>query len=148
MKETISCILDCKGRNVWSVEPDSTVYNAIALMADKGVGALIVAAEGRIAGIISERDYARKVILQGKSSKDTLVRDIMTRRVITVTPEHTVGECMQIMTEQRIRHLPVLDGSLIAGMISIGDLVKAIISDQAYTIEQLHVYITGGAFPT
>jgi CBS domain-containing protein len=103
MKDTISSILDCKGRSIWSVTPDSTVYEAIATMADKGVGALIVAAGARIAGIITERDYARKVILEGKSSKDTLVRDIMTRSVITVTPEHSIGECMRIMTDQRIR---------------------------------------------
>lgn len=142
MAETIAAILADKGRNIWCVGPDATVYDAIAFMMEKRVGALLVIADGVLVGIISERDYARKVILQGRSSKDTSVREIMTRSVITVSPENSVDECMMIMTEHRIRHLPVLEGTNIAGVVSIGDLVKAIISEQAHTIGQLHTYIS------
>ncbi len=145
MPDTIASILERKGNAVWWLPPQASVYDAIELMADKGVGALLVMWEGKLAGIISERDYARKVILQGRSSKDTRVEEIMTTRVITVTPDHTVEECMGIVTECRIRHLPVLVGERVAGMVSIGDLVRAIISDQAYTIDQLHTYICGRA---
>ncbi len=145
MSETIASILERKGGAVWSVAPESSVFDAIALMAEKGVGALLVMREGRLAGIISERDYARKVILQGRSSKETCVDEIMTRSVISVTPAHTVDECMRIVTECRIRHLPVLCGEQVAGVISIGDLVNAIISDQAHTIDHLHNYIHGAA---
>ncbi len=145
MSESITSILQRKGSVVWSVRPQASVYDAIALMANKRVGALLVMSEGKLEGIISERDYARKVILQGRSSKDTLVDEIMTRSVIGVTPDHTVDECMRIVTECRIRHLPVLLGSEVVGVISIGDLVRAIISDQAYTIDQLHTYICGTA---
>jgi len=122
--------------------PDATVYDAIAMMMEKRAGALLVIADGVLVGIISERDYTRKVILQGRSSKDTLVREIMTRSVITVSPDHSVDECMRIMTEHRIRHLPVLEGATIVGVVSIGDLVKAIISEQAHTIGQLHTCIS------
>jgi CBS domain-containing protein len=145
VSDTIASILQTKGSTVWSVQPEASVYDGIALMADKGVGALLVMSEGKLAGIISERDYARKVILQGRSSKDTPVDEIMTRSVITVTPDHTVDECMRIVTECRIRHLPVLLGDEVVGMISIGDLVRSIISDQAHTIHQLHTYICGSA---
>jgi len=146
MSETIASILTNKGNMIWSVDPDATVYDAIALMADKGVGALLVVAEGSLVGILSERDYARKVILQGRSSKDTPVREIMTAELITVTPQHTVDECMQIMTDHHIRHLPVLDQGRLANVVSIGDLVKAIISAQAHTINHLHSYI-GSNYP-
>ena len=146
MPETIAPILRSKGNAVWSLGPAATVYEAIELMAEKSVGALAVVWNGSLVGIISERDYARKVILQGRSSKETRVEEVMTPSPITVTPAHNVEECMRLMTEQRIRHLPVLDGERLAGMISIGDLVKAIISAQAETIEQLHTYI-GAKYP-
>jgi CBS domain-containing protein len=144
MTETIGSILRQKGQEIWSVTPDSTVYEAIALMARHGVGAALVIGEGSLAGIVTERDYARKVILQGRSSKETQVRDIMTSDLITVSPENTVDECMRLMTECRIRHLPVLDEGKLAGIVSIGDLVKAKLADQAHTIDQLHTYIVGG----
>jgi signal-transduction protein with cAMP-binding, CBS, and nucleotidyltransferase domain len=140
--ETIAWILKNKADRIWSVSPDATVYDAIAMMAEKAVGALLVMQEGTLVGIISERDYARKVILQGRSSKDTLVQEIMTRSVITVTPEQSVDESMRIVTQHRIRHLPVLEHDKLVGIVSIGDLVKAIISDQAQTINHLHTYIT------
>ena len=126
--------------------PDSTVYDAIALMAEKSVGAVLVISEGRLVGIVSERDYARKVILQGRSSKDTRVKEIMTMYLVAVTPENTVDECMRIMTHHRIRHLPVLDREDLVGIVSIGDLVNAVIADQAHTIDQLHTYI-GSKYP-
>ncbi|HEY2018881.1 MAG TPA: CBS domain-containing protein [Bryobacteraceae bacterium] len=143
MTEIIASILKTKGNAVWSVAPDSTVYDAISLMAERSVGALLVLSENQLVGIISERDYARKVILQGRSSKDTPVHEIMTRSPITVTPDHTVDECMVIMTQCRIRHLPILDRARVVGVLSIGDLVKAIIRAQAHTIDQLHTYISG-----
>ncbi len=145
MADTIASILQTKGSAVWSIPPQASVYDAIAMMADRRVGALLVMSGATLAGIISERDYARKVILQGRSSKDTPVGEIMTGDVITVTPGHTVDECMRIMTDCRIRHLPVLVGTEVVGMISIGDLVRSIISDQAHTIDQLHSYICGSA---
>jgi CBS domain-containing protein len=141
--ETIASILKYKGDTTWSIGPDSTVYEALAMMAQHSIGALLVLEDGRLRGIISERDYARKVILHGKSSKDTPVREIMTTSPVTVTPENTIDECMVIMTRDRVRHLPVMVGDRIAGIVSIGDLVNAIISDQAETINHLHTYITG-----
>jgi len=142
--EKIVSILNNKDDHIWSVGPDETVYDAIALMADKRIGALLVVTERRLIGIITERDYARKVILHGRSSRDTQVREIMTRSLITVTPDHTVDECMRLVTEHRIRHLPVLDDDKLVGLISIGDLVNSIIEAQAQTINHLHSYITGG----
>jgi CBS domain-containing protein len=141
MIETIGSILKTKGPQIWSVAPDATVYDAIALMAERSVGAILVISEGRLVGIVSERDYARKVILQGRSSKNTRVLEIMTVNLITVTPDNTVEECMRIMTHHRIRHLPVIDRGDLVGIASIGDLVNAVIADQAHTIEQLHTYI-------
>lgn len=141
--DKIGSVLDRKGREIWSVIPDTSVYDAIALMSEKQVGALLVLSEGRLIGVISERDYARKVILQGKSSKHIQVREIMTSPVVSVSPDATVDECMRIMTARRIRHLPVLEGEHAAGMISIGDLVKWIISAQEQTIHDLHSYIAG-----
>ena len=142
MAATLAWILRNKSDKVWSVPPGATVYDAIALMAEKAVGALLVVRDETLVGIISERDYARKVILQGRSSKDTLVDEIMTGSVITVTPEHSVDESMRIVTQHRIRHLPVLENDRVVGIVSIGDLVKAIVSDQAQTIDHLHTYIT------
>jgi CBS domain-containing protein len=137
-------LLQAKGRTVWSISADASVYEAIQMMADRGVGALPVVAAEKPAGIVSERDYARKVILQGKSSKDTPVRDIMTSPVYFVRPEQSIEQCMVLMTDKRIRHLPVLDGEHLAGIVSIGDLVKAVIAEQQIRIEQLESYITGG----
>ena len=145
--DTLGSVLAQKGTSVWSVDPDTHVYEAIAIMMDKGVGALLVLFHGRLVGIVSERDYARKVILQGRSSKDTAVSEIMTSPVRTVSPEHSVEICMYLMTEHRIRHLPVVAVSEIVGVVSIGDLVKAIIAKQAHTIGQLQTYIAD-AYPS
>jgi CBS domain-containing protein len=142
--DTVQTILDAKGYDVVSIPSLATVYDAIAEMAARRIGALVVVTGSDLVGIVSERDYARKVILQGKSSRDTLVREIMTPSPITVSLADTVDECMRIVTENRIRHLPVVDNGQLRGMISIGDLVKAIISSQSYTIEQLHTYIAAG----
>ena len=144
MAETIASILRNKGSEIWSVHPDETVYDAIALMAEKGIGALLIISDGKLVGVFSERDYARKIILQGRSSKTTSVREIMTGDPVTVTADHTVDECMRIITHHRVRHLPVMDGDKLLGVISIGDLVNAIIAAQAQTIDHLHTYITGG----
>lgn len=143
MAEIVALILTNKDRRIWSTHPDETVYDAIELMADKAIGALLVVSEGRLVGILSERDYARKIILHGRSSKETRVREIMSSP-ITVTPEYTIDECMRLVTHHRTRHLPVMDGDRLVGVISIGDLVNAIIAAQAHTIDQLHTYITGG----
>jgi CBS domain-containing protein len=139
----VSDILSTKGRNVWSIEPGASVYDAMKLMAEKGVGALIVREGEHVAGVISERDYARKVILEGRSSRTTEVRQIMTAHVLYAGPEQTIEECMAIMTDKRVRHLPVLEQERLVGVISIGDLVKAIISEQQFRIEQLEQYIKG-----
>ncbi len=141
--DTLSSLLRFKGLQVWSIAPTATVYEAIARMSEKSVGALLVLAEGRLVGIISERDYARKVILKDRLSKETQVWEIMTDRVITASPGSTVEECMQWMTEYRIRHLPVLDGDDVVGIVSIGDLVNWTISAHEATIGQLQGYIEG-----
>jgi CBS domain-containing protein len=139
--KTLKQLLDAKGREVHTVAPDTRVFDALKLMADKSVGALIVMEGVKIAGVISERDYARKVILHGKSSHELRVRDIMTSKVITVHPGQTVEECMALMTEKRIRHLPVTEGERLIGVLSIGDLVKEVIAEQQQTIRQLESYI-------
>ena len=140
--DTIRLVLKQKGQNVWHVSPDGCVYDAIEIMADKHVGALMVVSEGKLVGVVSERDYARKVILQGKSSKQTQVKEIMTSPAIFVTPEQTVEDSMRIMTDNHIRHLPVVEDGKILGVVSIGDLVKWMISAQQQTISHLHNYIT------
>ena len=134
-------LLDRKGRQIFSIAPGDAVLAAIRLMAERHVGALLVMEGDTLAGIVSERDYARKVILMGRSSADTPVRDIMSTPVLTVQPEATVEKCMQLMTEHRVRHLPVVEGRRVVGMVSIGDLVKAVIAEQQQQIEQLESYI-------
>jgi CBS domain-containing protein len=140
---TVRHVLDMKGHQVWYVQPDDTVLDAIRLMADKDVGALLVLEGGRIAGIFTERDYARNVFLKGRGSPHTLVGEIMARSVACVRPGQSVEECMAIMTARRVRHLPVIYGDELLGIVSIGDLVKSIISDREFVIEQLEQYITG-----
>lgn len=133
--KTVDDILQVKGREVWTVTPNDTVYEALQLMAEKGIGAVVVLNGDRLVGVMSERDYARKVILVGKASRETTVREIMTDKVIAVLPGASVDECMAIMTQRRIRHLPVVDQGRLVGMISIGDVIKAIIADQQFVVE-------------
>jgi CBS domain-containing protein len=140
---SVGAILAHKGSAVWSIAPNAMVYDAIQQMADKNVGALPVVENGKLVGIISERDYTRKVILKGKSSKDTPVRDIMTEELMTAHSTDSVSECMRVMTDKRVRHLPVMEGSKMIGIVSIGDLVRRIISAQTATIDNLEKYITG-----
>ena len=142
----ISEILQYKGSTAWTISPDETVFEALRIMAEKNVGALLVLQNGKLAGIITERDYSRKVALMGRSSRSTPVKAILSGKVISVGPEHTVEECMRLMTDQRVRHLPVVEGDKILGVVSIGDLVNWIISAQHSTINQLETYITG--YPT
>jgi len=142
---TIQQVLDSKGHDVLTVQPDDTVFHALELMASKNVGAVIVTEKGAPIGIFTERDYARNVILKGRSSANTPVRDIMSADVIFVRPQQTVDECMAIMTKKRFRHMPVLDEVKLTGIVSIGDLVKTIIDQQKFTIEQLQGYIGGNA---
>lgn len=143
MMKIVGQLLQNKGRQVWSIDPGAMVYEALKLMAEKEVGALVVLEAGQVVGIISERDYARKVSLQGKSDRTTPVREIMTSRVVYIRPEQTVEECMALMTDKHIRHLPVLEADRLVGVISIGDVVKAVISEQEFMIAQLENYITG-----
>jgi len=141
--QIIRRLLEQKGHEIWSVPPAGSVYEALELMAEKRIGAVLVIDDGEVVGIFSERDYARKVILMGRASRDTPVEDIMTSAVIYADGGDTVEECMARMTARRIRHLPVLDGGELVGVISIGDLVKSIISEQKFIIEQLEQYISG-----
>lgn len=139
---TVRELLAKKGHQVWSVSPEATVYEALQLMAEQNVGAVLVLAGEELAGILSERDYARQVILKGKASRDTPVREIMTTRVVCVAPERTIEDCMALMTDRRIRHLPVSASGKLIGVLSIGDVVKAVISEKQFLIEQLESYIT------
>lgn len=141
--KSVRDILSSKPRNVWSVSPSSSVYEALQLMADKDIGAVLVVENGQVVGIFSERDYARKVVLKGKSSKDTPVDELMTKDVLFVRPQQSLDECMAVMTDKHIRHLPVMEKDQLIGMITIGDLVKAIISDQQFIIQELENYISG-----
>jgi CBS domain-containing protein len=139
----VGLLLSSKGGSLWSTAPDATVYDALRVMAEKDVGALLVMEAGELVGIISERDYARKVVLKGKTSRETRVAEIMTERPICIRTDQTIEEAMALMTNRRIRHLPVLAEGKLAGVISIGDVVKDIISEQEFTIHQLENYITG-----
>ncbi len=140
----ISALLHHKGAALWSVAPETTVFEAIKLMADKNIGSLLVMSGGRLVGVFTERDYTRKIALQGKRSKETQVREILSGEIVSVTPQHTVEECMRLMTEKRVRHLPVLDGEKVTGLVSIGDLVNWTISAQDAAIAQMEQYIAGG----
>jgi CBS domain-containing protein len=139
---TIAEILRDKGSEVWSVSPDEVILDALKIMAEKGVGALLVMDNDKLVGIISERDYARKVALEGRSSRESKVSEIMSHRVLCARPDQTVQECMALMSDKRSRHLPILDHKKIIGIVSIGDLVKSIIADQQFEIENLQYYIT------
>ena len=140
---TVRQLLNQKGRNIWSIHPDATVFDAVAKMAEKDVGSLAVMEGDELVGIVTERHYARNVILKGKTSPATPVRDIMERHVVIAQPEQSVDQCMAIMSEERVRRLPVFDGEKLIGIVSIGDLVKSIIGDQKFTIIQLEQYIHG-----
>lgn len=143
MLTTVGQLVSRKGNEVFSTQSDATVFEALELMAEKEIGSLLVFAGEKLAGVFSERDYARKVILKGKSSRDTRVWEIMTENVVYVRPDQTMADCMALMTDKRIRHLPVLDEGEVVGVISIGDVVKEIISEQEFVIGQLENYITG-----
>lgn len=139
----VGSILRHKGSTVWSVAPDASVYQAMSVMAEKSIGALPVIADGELVGILSERDYARKVALQSRSSMDTAVAEIMTTPVLSVTPDQTIDECMKVMTLKRIRHLPVVEHGQVVGIVSIGDLVRKVVTTQGEIIQQLQQYISG-----
>lgn len=143
LQEPVRHLLSQKGRSLWSVSPEATVYEAIKQMSEKHIGALVVLSGGQLAGIVTERDYARKVILKGRHSADTRVREIMTAPVLYVTPEQSVSECMRLMSSRRVRHLPVMEGDKVTGMVSIGDLVNFVITSQDQTIKHLTGYIMG-----
>jgi CBS domain-containing protein len=143
MQRTVEKLIEAKGSDVWTVTPDASVYEALEIMADKNVGALVVLDGEELVGILSERDYARKVILLQRGSRDTTVSEIMSEHPITVAPNATTAECMRLMTEHRFRHLPVMHGTRVIGVISIGDVVRAVIEDQQFLIDQLEQYITG-----
>lgn len=142
--KTVRDILASKGTDIWSIAPDATVFETLQLMADKEIGAVLVMVGGNTVGIFTERDYARQVILKGKASKDTPVREVMTSRVVYVKPDESIENCMALMTDKRVRHLPVLDQNRVCGVLSIGDVVKAVISEKQFMIQQLENYITSG----
>ena len=141
---TVKTLLKEKGGNTWSIAPDATVYQALEKMLEKDIGCLLVLEEEKLVGIFTERDYARKLILKGRFSKDTVVADLMTKNVLYVGPENTIQDCMMLMTNKRLRHIPVLEDGQLIGIVTIGDVVKQIISEQEHTIHQLENYITGG----
>ena len=141
--KSVEKLLRIKGYQTWNIAPQATVYEALQLMSEKEVGAILVLEEGKVIGIFTERDYARKLILKGKFSKDTEVRELMTQEVLYVEPHDTIEDCMVLMTNKRVRHLPVLDNGQLTGIVSLGDMVKHIISEQESTIAQLEKYITG-----
>ena len=141
---TVRHLLQEKGNQVWSIAPGATVYEALELMAAKNCGALLVIERGSVAGMFTEREYARQVILKGRSSKTTTVGELMATEVLYVSPDDTIENCMALMTDRRVRHLPVMDNGKLAGVVSIGDIVKAVISDREFTIRELERYITGG----
>jgi CBS domain-containing protein len=141
---TVRELLKAKGDDIWSVTPQATVYEALQVMSEKDVGALLVLEKGALVGIFSERDYARKVILQGRFSKKTTIGELMTPEVLCIEPQSTIEDCMALMTAKHVRHLPVMENEQLIGVVSIGDVVRQIISDQEFTIEQLGKYITGG----
>jgi signal-transduction protein with cAMP-binding, CBS, and nucleotidyltransferase domain len=143
LNETVKSLLEQKDYSLWSIPSKASVFEAVARMSEKGIGSLVVLDAGRLVGIITERDYARKVILKGRQSRETRVDEIMTAPVLYVTPDHSIGECMHLMTSRRIRHLPVLEVDRVVGLVSIGDLVNWIVTAQKETIEHLHNYITG-----
>ena len=143
MQKTVANIIDDKGHDIWSIDESRTVYEALEVMAEKNVGALVVYSGETFCGILSERDYARKVILASKGSRKTPISEIMTPDPVTVEPSDTVASCMQLMTDKRIRHLPVIDDGVLVGVISIGDVVRAVIEEQKFLIDQLESYITG-----
>jgi CBS domain-containing protein len=140
---TVRNILEAKGTAVWTVEPETLVFDALTLMAEKNIGALLVIKDNALVGIFSERDYARKIVLKGSTSHTAAVKEIMTQSVILVGPDQSIDECMEIMTSKHVRHLPVLENNKLIGMVSIGDVVKAMVSEREHTIEQLKNYITG-----
>ena len=140
---TVKDILDRKGRTVWSIHPDESVYRALEIMSDRHIGALVVCEDDRLVGVVSERDYARKIALLGRSSRDTSVRSIMTKHVYCITSWARIEDCMALMTEKQVRHLPVMEGERLDGMISIGDVVKSTIAHQEFIIDQLEHFIAG-----
>jgi len=140
---TIAQLLNAKGKQIWSVEPKATIFEALEIMSEKGIGALLVMEDGKLTGIFSERDYARKVILKGKSSKETPVGELMTKKVFYIDPQKTTNDCMAMMTAKRIRHVPVIEDNQVMGIVTIGDVVNQIISEQEVTINHLENYITG-----
>ena len=140
---TIAQLLDTKGDQIWSVEPKATIFEALEIMSEKEIGALLVMEDGKLTGIFSERDYARKVILKGKSSKETLVGELMTKKVFYIDSQKTINDCMAMMTAKRIRHVPVIEDNQVVGIVTIGDVVNQIISEQEVTINHLENYITG-----
>ena len=140
---TIAQLLNTKGNQVWSVEPKATIFKALEIMSEKEIGALLVMEDGKLTGIFSERDYARKVILKGKSSKETPIGELMTKKVFYMDPQKTINDCMAMMTAKRIRHVPVIEDNQVMGIVTIGDVVNQIISEQEVTINHLENYITG-----